>query len=376
VLGVRGRGGRRAGSIPFTPLVIHGGLSSGSGTKRGATIVLHRQRTEHVIRTPFTELIGIDHPVVCAGMGAGYTGGDLVGRVSEAGGLGVIGASFLPPDEVAAIARRAREITSKPIGINLLLHATEERVDEVLAFEPAVFSTAWARDDQDLATIFARAHNGGAHVMHMAPAVADATRAAEAGADVIVAQGTEGGGHIGLMASTIIVPQVAKAVAPVPVLAAGGFASGAGLAAALALGGAGVLLGTRFLATDEAPVPAFYKEAIVGSDGDDTVLTTLADSLSGRDWPGAWDRVLRTRFVDEWLGREPELRRRRSEIWEKLGQAEEENDAEYALLWMGQSAGLIDAVVPAADVVREIVRDAEEVVRTQLQAVLREAGGS
>ena len=329
-----------------------------------------------MIRTPFTELIGIDHPVVCAGMGAGYTGGDLVGRVSEAGGLGVIGASFLPPEEVAAIVRRAREITSKPIGINLLLHATEERVDDVLAFDPAVFSTSWARDDQDLATIFARAHHGGAHVMHMVPTVADATRAAEAGADVIVAQGTEGGGHVGLMASTVIVPQVAKAVAPLPVLAAGGFANGAGLASALALGGAGVLLGTRFLATDEAPVPAFYKEAILGSDGDDTVLTTLADSLSGRDWPGAWDRVLRTRFVDEWLGREPELRRRRDEIWEKLEQAEEQNDPEYALLWIGQSAGLIDAVVPAADVVRGIVRDAEEIVRMQLRAVLHDDVGS
>jgi NAD(P)H-dependent flavin oxidoreductase YrpB (nitropropane dioxygenase family) len=211
--------------------------------------------------------------------------------------------------------------------------------------------------------------------MHMAPTVADATRAAEAGADVIVAQGTEGGGHVGLIASTVIVPQVAKAVAPVPVLAAGGFANGAGLAAALALGADGLLLGTRFLATDEAPVPTFYKEAILGSDGDDTVLTTLADSLSGRDWPGAWNRLLRTRFVDEWLGREPELRRRRGEIWERLERAEEENDPDHALLWSGQSAGLIDAVVPAADVVREIVRDAEEIIRTRLQAVLVEEGG-
>ena len=327
------------------------------------------------MRTRFTELIGIEHPVVCAGMGAGFTGGDLVGRVSEAGGLGVIGASFLPPEEVGAMVLRAREITSRPIGINLLLHATEARVDEVVAFEPAVFSTAWARDDQDLETIFARAHDRGASVMHMAPTVADATRAAEAGADVIVAQGTEGGGHVGLIASTVIVPQVAKAVAPVPVLAAGGFANGAGLAAALALGADGLLLGTRFLATDEAPVPTFYKEAILGSDGDDTVLTTLADSLSGRDWPGAWNRLLRTRFVDEWLGREPELRRRRGEIWERLERAEEENDPDHALLWSGQSAGLIDAVVPAADVVREIVRDAEEIIRTRLQAVLVEEGG-
>src|SRR5437773_296575 len=102
-------------------------------------------------------------------MGGGHTGGELVGRVSEAGGLGVIGASFVPEDEVRRIAARAREITSKPIGINLLLHATEERIDEVLQLEPALFSTAWPRDGQDLAAIFARAHERGIRVMHMVP---------------------------------------------------------------------------------------------------------------------------------------------------------------------------------------------------------------
>ena len=198
-----------------------------------------------MIRTPFTDLLGIDHPVASAGMGGGHTSGDLVGRVSEAGGLGVIGASFVPPEDVAAMVDRVREITDKPIGINLLLHATEDRVDEVLGHKAAVFSTAWPRDDQDLAAIFARAHDRGAKVMHMTPTLADAERAAEAGADVIVAQGTEGGGHVGLMGTSVIVRQVAKAVAPVPVLAAGGVADGAGLAAALALGAAGVLLGTR-----------------------------------------------------------------------------------------------------------------------------------
>src|SRR2546421_4777986 len=100
-------------------------------------------------------------------MGAGATSGELVGAVSNAGGLGVLGASFLSPEEVSAAVRTARELTSKPLGINLLLHATEERVDEVLAHEPDVFSTAWARDDQDLKSIFARAHERGCRVMHM-----------------------------------------------------------------------------------------------------------------------------------------------------------------------------------------------------------------
>ncbi|HJQ50154.1 MAG TPA: nitronate monooxygenase [Gaiellaceae bacterium] len=323
-----------------------------------------------MIRTPFTELLGIDHPVASAGMGGRHTGGDLVGHVSEAGGLGVIGASFVPPDEVAAMVDRAREITDNPIGINLLLHATEDRVDEVLSYEPAVFSTAWPRDDQDLAAIFARAYERGAKVMHMTPTLADAQRAAEAGADVIVAQGTEGGGHVGLMGTSVIVRQVATAVAPLPVLAAGGVADGAGLAAVLALGAAGALLGTRFLATDEAPLEAYMKDAIVGSDGHDTVITTVADTLTGRDWPGAYDRVARTRFIEKWLGREPELRRRREEVLEGLQRADESGDADNMLIWFGQSAGLVDSVLPAEDVVHQVVREAEHILRTRLPTLL------
>ena len=316
-----------------------------------------------MLRTRFTETVGIEHPVASAGMGGGATSGELVGAVSEAGGLGVLGASFLQPDDVADMVRRARELTSKPLGINLLLHAMEDRVEETLALEPEIFSTAWARDDQDLAAIFARAHERGCKVMHMVPVVEDAVRAADAGADVIVAQGNEGGGHIGEIASTVIVRQVVKAVSPLPVLAAGGFVDGAGLAAALALGADGVLLGTRFLATDEAPVERAYKDAIVASDGTDTVVTTLSDSLSGRDWPGAWARLKRTRFVEQWLGREPELRRRRARLWEEVA-AFQESNADDGLMWIGQSAGLIDSVEPAGDVVRRIVAEAEEVIAT------------
>jgi len=296
-------------------------------------------------------------------MGGGATSGELVGAVSEAGGLGVLGASFLQPDDVADMVRRARELTAKPLGINLLLHAMEDRVDETLALDPEIFSTAWARDDQDLAAIFAKAHERGCKVMHMVPVVEDAVRAADAGADVIVAQGNEGGGHIGEIASAVIVRQVVKAVSPLPVLAAGGFVDGAGLAAALALGADGVLLGTRFLATDEAPVEQAYKDAIVASDGTDTVVTTLSDSLSGRDWPGAWARLKRTRFVEQWLGREPELRRRRARLWEEVA-AFQESNADDGLMWIGQSAGLIESVEPAGDVVRRIVAEAEEVIAT------------
>ena len=312
------------------------------------------------METDFTRLLGIDHPLVCAGMGSGTSDGNLAGRVSEAGALGVIGASWLSPDEVDELVVNARQITSNPIGINLLLFGNEDLLAAVLKAKPAVLSTAWARDDQDLGSIFAKAHESGAKVMHMVPTLKDAERAADAGADVIVAQGTEGGGHVGLMCTTVIVRQVVKAVAPLPVLAAGGLADGAGLAAAIALGAQGALMGTRFTATNECPLPQFFKDAIVASDGSDTVLTTIPDTLSGRDWPGAWSRVARTTFVEDWTGREPELRRRRSEVRARLNQAWETDQPDYWNWWWGQSAGLIDSVLPAGELVRRIMTEAED----------------
>jgi NAD(P)H-dependent flavin oxidoreductase YrpB (nitropropane dioxygenase family) len=317
-----------------------------------------------VLQTAFTRLVGVDHPVVCGGMGAGTSDGELTGHVSEAGGLGVIGASGLSPEDVASHAARAREITSKPFGINLLLFTAEDMLDAVLELQPAVLSTAWPRDDQDLETIFVRAHDAGAKVMHMVPTLDDAKQAAAAGADVVVAQGTDGGGHIGEMGTTVLVRQAVKAVAPVPVLAAGGLADGAGLASALALGADGILLGTRFLASDECRIPAWLKREIVASDGHDTIRTTVGDTMTGQDWPGAWGRVLRTRLVEEWLGREPELRRRRQEVLADIYDAMGADDApDRWLFYVGQSAGLIDAVEPAGDIVERIVAEAEEILR-------------
>ena len=323
-----------------------------------------------MIRTAFTELVGIDHPVVSAGMGSGISGGDLTAAVSQAGGLGVIGASWLPPEEVAGAAARVREITDKPFGVNLLLFGNEKLLDAVLATRPAVFSTAWPRDDQELATIFARAQESGAKVMHMVTRVDDAERAVEAGADVIVAQGSEGGGHVGEMATTVIVRQVVRAVAPVPVLAAGGLEDGAGLAGALALGADGVLLGTRFLASEEVPLPDWLKQAIVASDGYDTIVTTVADTLTGRDWPGAWARVLRTPFIEQWIGREPEVRRRRAELMAVFDGLDTEEQPDDWFFWVGQSVGLIDSVEPAGEIVRGIVAEAEEILRARLPGLL------
>jgi NAD(P)H-dependent flavin oxidoreductase YrpB (nitropropane dioxygenase family) len=207
----------------------------------------------------------------------------------------------------------------------------------------------------------------------MVSTVHEAYRAAEAGADVVIAQGTEGGGHVGVMGTLVLVRQVVGAIAPVPVVAAGGIADGAGLAAALMLGADGVLLGTRFLATPEAPLPPQFKEAICRSDGHDTLLTELPDVIGGAVWPGAFARVLRTPIIQEWLGREGEVRMHRRELQQRLAQARETGDVANSSLLIGQDAGLIDSIEPAGDLVGRIVREAEEILRDRSAEVLPSA---
>jgi NAD(P)H-dependent flavin oxidoreductase YrpB (nitropropane dioxygenase family) len=153
---------------------------------------------------------------------------------------------------------------------------------------------------------------------------------------------------------------VVQAVAPRPVLAAGGIADGRGLAAALALGAEGVLLGTRFLATEEAPIHTNLKQAIVRSNGHDTVLTEIPDIASGQVWPGAMARTLRNRFVEQWSGREWALRQQARTVGEA-----------HAPLLIGQDAGLIEAVLPAAEVIQRMVAQAEEIITGRLRPMLR-----
>jgi len=323
-----------------------------------------------VIKTRFTELMGIDHPIALAGMGGG-TSPELVAAVSNAGGLGIHGASSDTPDVLARNVAAIREKTQRPFGLNLLLaFMDEEEIRAAVDAQPAVLSTAWPRDNQDLAAIFRMAHERGVKVLHMVPTANDAVRAAEAGADVIIAQGTDAGGHIGLIGTVVIVPQVVRAVSPVPVLAAGGISDGHGLAAMLALGAEGVLIGTRFLATTEAPVHAAVKQAIVDSDGTDTIVTDVGDILMGGDWPGALARVSRNRLIERWLGRANEVRRRREELLEVMLEARKNGNVDEGLLYWGQGAGLVDAVVPAATVVTDMVAEAETIISERLPGLV------
>ena len=323
-----------------------------------------------MLRTRLCELLNLEHPIVMGGMGTG-TSPELVAAVSSAGALGILGASRQSPEEVARDVEAIRRTTGRPFGVNLLLFRERPgQYDGLLATRPKVISTAWAALEQDLASYVARAHAVGALAMHMVSTVAEARNAARAGVDVIVAQGTEGGGHVGLMGTMPLVPMIVSAVAPIPVLAAGGVADGRGLAAALALGAEGVLLGTRFLATEESPIAKGFKHAIVESDGHDTLVTDIPDVANGQVWPGAYVRVRRNRFIEEWLGRDGELRRRRIEVSAALREAAQAGDPDRGAVMLGQTAGLIDRIEPAADLVHQISRDAEAILRDRLPRLL------
>jgi NAD(P)H-dependent flavin oxidoreductase YrpB (nitropropane dioxygenase family) len=325
------------------------------------------------MRTRVSDLLNIEHPILLGGMASG-TNVELVAAVSNAGGLGTLGCAGFPSARIAEIAAELRSKTDRPFGLNLLLFRAEEAlIQAVLAEHPKVFASAWPWPDFDLKSLFARAHDAGAKVTHMVSTVHEALRAAEAGADVIVAQGTEGGGHVGVMGTIVLVPQVVRAIAPVPVVAAGGIVDGAGLAAALMLGGDGVLLGTRLLATPESPLPDAYKQAICRSDGHDTLLTELPDVVAGQVWPGAYARVLRNGFIQEWTGREGEVRRNRAELQQRLVRARQQGNADDGALLIGQDSGLIDSIEPAGDLVRRIVADAEAVLSRRAEQLLASA---
>jgi NAD(P)H-dependent flavin oxidoreductase YrpB (nitropropane dioxygenase family) len=323
-----------------------------------------------MIRTPVCDLLDIEHPIALGGMGSA-TSPALVAAVSRAGGLGAMGCHYMTPEQIRVATAAIRRETNKPFGLNFLVFDTrEDSFAAALELRPAVMQFAWARPDQDLKRYFDRAHEVGCKITHMAGAVPDAVRAAKAGADIIIAQGTEGGGHVGWMASMALVPMVVDAVAPIPVLAAGGFADGRGLVAALSLGADGILLGTRFLASEESPLHPNFKQAIVDSDGHDTQLSEIPDIAAGLVWPGAMTRSRRNRFVERWAGREWALRQGRAEALARLRAARESGDVDEGPLSMGQDAGLIHDIPPAAEIVRRIAQEAEDILFSRLPRLL------
>jgi len=296
-------------------------------------------------------LLGIGLPIVQAGMSS-YTTPELVAAVSNAGGLGIIGGLFREPDELSDQIRKVRELTSRPFGVNHVVSQIDPAaVDATIELSPPVLSLAWGRAGE----LTRRAHDAGMKVIHQVISPEEAGQVASDGADVIVAQGTEGGGHVGGMSTLPLVPQVVDVVNGKPVLAAGGIADGRGLAAALMLGAQGVLIGTRFLATPEASGRGHSKDVILNALGSQTMASKFYDDVFGLRWPGALLRSIRNPLLDRWAQRQQDWALAAEQIRPSLQAALAAGDFVIA----GESAGMIHDIVPAGELVKRIAREAE-----------------
>lgn len=242
------------------------------------------------LRTPLTELIGIEHPVVQTGMGW-VAGARLVSATANAGGLGILASATMTLDELAAAITKVKAVTDKPFGVNIRADAADagDRVELMIREGVRVASFALAPKQQ----LIARLKEAGAVVIPSIGAVKHARKVAAWGADAMIVQGGEGGGHTGPVATTLLLPSVLDAVAGtgIPVIAAGGFFDGRGLAAALCYGAAGVAMGTRFLLTSDSTVPDAVKRRYLQAGLDGTVVTTRVDGMP--------HRVLRTELVEK-----------------------------------------------------------------------------
>ncbi len=326
------------------------------------------------LHTALCDLLHIKVPIVQAPIAVAATPA-LVAAVSNAGGLGLFAMTGRDPDAIRQVIRDARLLTDRPFGVNFLVRPNTEIASSLeICLEAGVPVISFFWDDPT--SYIARVHAAGALVMYTVATVADARRAVEAGVDIIVAQGWEAGGHVrGEVAALPLVPQVVDAVAPTPVVAAGGIADGRGMAAALALGAAGIYMGTRFLASAEAATHPVHRARLLGASETDVVYTSLFDV----GWPDAPHRALRNSTFVEWeaAGRPP-VGQRPGE-GEVIGQSAEgrpvpryrwltptvgsTGNIEAMSLGAGQGVGLVTRSQPAADIVREVAEDAVRVFR-------------
>ncbi len=321
-----------------------------------------RGTVDRVIRTVLTEEWGLHHPIVLAPMW-GPGGGRLAGAVAAAGGLGMIGVGErATPEWVAEQAALARGRGRWGCGLTVWnLEQRPELLDVVLAERPDVVSISFG----DPAPYMARCRAAGARVISQVQDRRTAERAAAAGVDALVAQGTEAGGHTGSV-GTLPLLQIVLGVgkrAGLPVLAAGGIATGAGVAAVLAAGAAGAVVGTRFSATQEALGSAERKRQLVAADETQTVHTHVFDVAQRLPWPDKYPgRALRNAFTERWHGREPELLSD-EDAPRELERARTAEDFSTMYVYAGQAVGLIDDLPSAAEVVERLAVEAERLLR-------------
>jgi enoyl-[acyl-carrier protein] reductase II len=312
------------------------------------------------IRTPICDLLGIEYPILLAGMG-GVSYAELCAAVSNAGGFGTLGMAGRTQREIREEIAKVRDLTDKPFGVDLLAavpESLERTIDAIIEGGAAAFISGLGVPPPHLVRKF---HDAGLKVMNVSGTVRHAKAAEAGGLDAVVAQGTEAGGHTGRIAGLALIPQMVDAV-KIPVIAAGAIVDGRGLAAALALGAQGVWMGTRFIASDEAHAGALYKQVIVDADDEATIVT--------RAYSGKPMRVLKNEYVTDWERRPQDIQpfpqqamvSVQAGVMGGIGGQVEGLDHNRSAFAMGQGAGAIHDVKSAKAIIDDMMAEAEEII--------------
>lgn len=311
------------------------------------------------LHTPLCDLLGVKHPIMLAGMG-GVSYAELAAAVSNAGGYGVLGMAGRTPEFIRDEMRKVKSLTDKPFGVDLLAASPESLTAsvEIIIEEGASSFVAGLGVPMP---IMEKLKKAGLKVMVVCGAVKHAVKAEQAGCDAVICQGGEGGGHTGLVGTMPLVAQAVEAV-KIPVVAAGGLYDGRGLAAALALGATGVWMGTRFIASTEAHAGELYRQAILEAADEDTIRT--------RSYSGKPMRVKKNPYVEEWETRPQDIQpfpmqamlSSRAGVMGGIGGQIEGLDPDRSCFAMGQSAGGVHEVLPAAEIVAQLLQEAEAAI--------------
>jgi nitronate monooxygenase len=309
-----------------------------------------------MIASRFAEMFDLRYPIALAPMGS-VAGGRLAAAVSEAGGLGLVGGGYGDAAWLRRELSLVKQHTGRAWGVGLITWSVDRDIVELaLGFEPHALMLSFG----DPAPYAPLVRSFGCKLICQVQDLDGARKAQAAGADLIVAQGTEAGGHGGGRATLPLVPAVVDAAAPTPVLAAGGIADGRGLAAALMLGASGVLVGTRFYASEESMAHDRAKERIVSATGSATARTRIFDQVRCLAWPAAYTgRALRNRFMDRWDGGEGDLAADAS----AYRIAVQDGDFDVAAVWAGEAVDLVRRVERASTLVAQIGDEAERLLR-------------
>ncbi|MBX3072038.1 MAG: nitronate monooxygenase [Thermomicrobiales bacterium] len=318
-----------------------------------------------MIHTPLCDLLGVQYPILNASMSETATG-RLAAAVSNAGGFGMIGGTSSGGAEwVREQIRIARSLTDRPFGVGFISCFPE--IDELVEVALDERVHAINHSFADPARFVPAAHDAGIKVFAMVQTVALAEQAVASGVDVVIAQGGEAGGHGGHLGTFALLPSVVDAVgARTPVIAAGGIGDGRGLAAALLLGAQGVWMGTRFVASEEWGGERFKQQAVADSTADDTTTTTVYDEIWAEHFPPEIShRVLKNDLVERMRGKESEIAAKRNEFQAEQAVATKGENRRIAGISAGLAAGLVDSTLPAGEIVRQIIAEAEMVLRNR-----------